>query len=461
MVAIEKLGKPAVVIDCAPFLADSKNSATSAGMPDLKILIISLASTLGRPAADLEKAAEEVAGAIIDALTKEAPVSKAEPPPAPKSAKVFSFTGKDYGKAVENMEKFFLANRWSDGLPTVPPTKEAVETMLKGTNLPRDHVVGIVEPKKGIATVEKIAINAAMAGARPAYLSVIIAVVQALTDPAFDLYGVQCTGGLAAPLLIISGPIIKDLNINFSYSTAGPGWRANSTIGRAMRLILINLGQAWPGVNDMKDFGNPAKFGILIAENEAQTPPGWPPLRVQEGFRPETSTISVYPSQSYRQVGPSRVWMSVLERPLEQLKTSLQTDVTHWGEEVVLALSPTHAEVLAKHGYKPDSLKKDLFEKSRVPRKKFGPRPLGGYGASSGVPKWIDDLPDDGLVPIVPKPEDIKILVAGGRGPGSGVFIDRWGFGESHFVTKEIKLPPNWPDLLKDLQGWETPMEVK
>jgi hypothetical protein len=90
--------------------------------------------------------------------------------------------------------------------------------------------------------------------------------VQALTDPAFDLYGVQCTGGLTAPLIVVSGPIIKDLNINFSYSTAGPGWRANSTIGRAMRLMLINLGQAWPGVNDMKDVGNPAKFGIVIAD---------------------------------------------------------------------------------------------------------------------------------------------------------------------------------------------------
>ena len=121
--------------------------------------------------------------------------------------------------------------------------------------------MGIVQPQRGIATVERIAINAAMAGARPAYMPLLVAAVQAIADPEFDLFGVQCTGGLAAPLMIVSGPIVNDLNINFSYSTAGPGWRANSTIGRALRLILINIGQAWPGINDMKDVGNPAQFG--------------------------------------------------------------------------------------------------------------------------------------------------------------------------------------------------------
>ncbi len=458
---MEKLGKPGIMIDATTFLSDSKSGAAAAGMPDLKIFALSLASTLGRPVPDLEKAAAEAAVAVIDALTKGVPTIQKQAPFTPGPAKILSFTGKDSTEALENMEKFLLVNRWSDGLPIVPPTKEAVDKMLKGPNLPREHVLGIADPKKGVATVEKVAINAVMAGARPAYMPVIIAAVQAMIDPAFDLYGLQCTGGLAAPLLIVSGPIIKELNINDSFSTLGPGWKANSTIGRATRLILINLGQAWPGVNDMKDLGNPAKFGSLMAENEKQTPANWPSLREQEGFRKEVSTISVYAAQSFRQIGIRRAWMEELERPIDQMSSALQGDVSQWGEELVFALSPTHAEVLAKKGYTPESLKKEFYEKGRFLRRKFGPRPLGGLGVSAGVPKWIDDLPENGLVPAVPRAEDIKIFVSGGRGPGAGLFIDRWGVGQSRFVTKEIKLPPNWQALVKDNQGWETPVEMK
>ncbi len=449
------------MLDCKPFVSDSKSSAAAAGVPDLPIVALSVAATLGLPVAELEKVAKESLPEIINALTK-APVSQtppSQPPGKPKPAAVLSFSGKDYTEALENMEKYYVSNRWSDGLPLVPATKGAVEAMLKGTNLPRDHVVGIVDPKKGIASVEKIAINAVMAGAKPAYLPLIIAAVQAMIDPAFDLYGVQCTGGLTAPLLIVSGPIIKDLNINFTYSTAGPGWRANSTIGRATRLILINLGQAWPGINDMKDVGNPAKFGILIGENEVQTPKGWPTLREQEGFGKDVSTVSVQAAVSFRQIGC--IFGDPLNYIARNMATALNSQASQWGEEIVVVLSPTDAELLAKRGLTPDAIKKELFEKGRIPRKNFGPRPLATIGVAQGVPKWIDDLPDDGMVPTIPKAEDVKVFVSGGRGPGCGWFIDRWGFGQSHFITKEIKLPPNWRDLLADLQGWETPVEVK
>lgn len=430
-------------------------------MPNLEIIALSVAATAGRPEAELEKVAQESIGEIMNGLTRmpSAAVAASPAPAKPKPAAVLSFTGKSYAEAVDKLEKFFQANRWTDGLPLVPATQEAVEAMLKGTTLPRDHVIGIVDPKKGIATVEKIAINAVMAGAKPAYLPLIITAVQALIDWAFDLYGVQCTGGLTAPLLIVSGPIVKDLNINFSYSTIGPGWRANSTIGRATRLILINLGQAWPGINDMKDIGNPAKFGVLMAENEAQTPRGWPTLREQEGFRKEASTVSVYAALSFRQIGC--IFGDPLDYISGNMKTALNSQASQWGEEVVVVLSPTNAEILAQKGYTPDAIKKVLFEKGRVTRKYFGPRPLGTIAVAQGVPKWIDELPDDGLVPTVPKAEDIKVFVAGGRGPGCGFFIDRWGFGQSHFLTKQIQLPPNWNDLLRDLQGWETLVEVK
>jgi hypothetical protein len=450
------------LIDAKPFFADSKSSAVGVGMPDLRIIALSVAATGGLPAQDLERVSKESIKEVVDALTKAVPTAKvAVASTKPKSAQVLSFRGKNSTEATENMEKFFLSNRYSDGLPIVPATKEAVEAMLKGTTLSRNQIVGIVDPKKGIATVEKIAINAVMAGCRPAYMPLLIAVVQALVDPAFDLYGVQCTGGLTAPVIFVSGPIIKDLNLNFSYSTAGPGWRANSSIGRAMRLILINLGQAWPGVNDMKDVGNPAKFGIVIAENEAQTPSGWSTLREREGFNKDTSVVSVYASQSFRQVIKHSVKPYIEQETADQMKTALNATAAQWGKEMVFVFSPANAEILAKNGYTPAVIQKELYERGRISRKEFGPRPLGATGLASGIPKWIDDLPDNGLVPVVPKPEDIKILVAGGKGPGCSFMIDRWGFGQSYFVSKEIKLPPNWKKLVKELQGWETPIEVK
>jgi hypothetical protein len=459
------------MVDTTPFRADSINAATGAGVPDLPIVALSEPTVAGKPKEEVLRIARLAKPDVIAALTKDPPTKTvlAASPLKPKPAKLLTFSGLTATAAGEEMEKYFLANKWSDGLPLVPATPEAVEAMLKGTNLPRDYVVGMVDPKKGIATVEKIAINAVMAGARPAYLPLLIAVVQGLTDPAFDLYGVQVTGGLAAPMIVVSGPIIRDLNLNFSYSTAGPGWRANSTIGRAMRLILINLGQAWPGINDMKDVGNPAKFGIVIAENEQQMPPGWPTLRESEGFGKQTSTVSVYASQSFRQIHDSQKYLmpTIPMKPIVDpmiarlMSTSLNATAEQWGEEMMVVFCPVMANILAKNGYTPDKIQKELWETGRISRRLFGPRPLGSYAVSSGIPQWIDDLPDDAMVPVVPKPEDIKVVVAGGRGPGVGFLVDRWGFGNSHFVTKEIKLPPNWADLVNEVKAWQTPIEVK
>jgi len=143
------------------------------------------------------------------------------------------------------------------------------------------------------------------------------------------------------------------------------------------------------------------------------------------------------------------------------MRTSLNSTAEQWGGEIVVVFSPVVAEHLAKLGYTPSTIAQELYEKGRKPRGEFGSRPLGAVSVARSIPKWIDDLPEDGLVPVVPKAEDIKVFVAGGRGPGSCLLVDGWGFGNSRFVTKEIKLPSTWDVLLKDLSGWETPIEVK
>jgi len=219
----------------------------------------------------------------------------------------------------------------------------------------------------------------------------------------------------------------------------------------------------------MKDVGNPAKFGIVIAENEVQNPPNWPTLREREGFSKKVSTVSVYASQSYRQIHDSQKYLATSKKPepivdpmiARHLGTSLTASAEQWGEEILLVLGPVMANILANQGYTPEGIARELYEKGRTRRDTFGPRPLGAYALLSGIPKWIDHLPDDGLVPVVPSPEYIKIIVSGGRGPGTGLFVDRWGFGNSRFVTKEVNIPPNWAELVKGLSGWETPIEVK
>jgi hypothetical protein len=327
-------------------------------------------------------------------------------------------------------------------------------------------VVGILNPRHGVATVERIAVNAVMAGCRPAYLPVLIALAEACADPAFDLHGVLVTGGLTAPLVIVSGPVVKDINLNYSYSTLGPGWRANTTIGRASRLLFINISQAWPGVNDMKELGNPAKFGMVMAENDDQTPAGWATMREREGFPKDASTVSIYACVSFRQFHDSQKYLGKPATKVDphiarQLATSLNATAEQWGEEIIVAFGPVQANNMAKLGYTPEKIQEELWTEGRIERKLFGPRPLGAFAVGSNIPAWIDEAPDDAMIPVVPTAKDVKIIVAGGSGPGTGFVIDRWGFGNSKLVTKKVALPANWPALVGDLKGWETPIEVK
>ena len=454
------------------FPSDAAAATASVGLPDLPIISLTIPTTAGKDPAELEKVAREVQQPLIDGLTKmpaNPKVKAATEAAVLTPAKLLSFKGKTVNDAADAMEQFFLANRMTDGFPLVPPTEARVKEMIAASGLAADKQIGIIDPRKGVATVEMLAINAVMAGCRPAYMPVLVAIAQAMADPDFDMHGCMATTGLNAPLVIVSGPIIEQLGLNYSYSTAGPGWRSNSTIGRASRLFIINIAQAWPGINDMKDVGNPAKFGIVIAENEKQTPQGWGTLREREGFAENTSTISIYASQSYRQVHDSQKYL-VPTVPYQNIvdpmiartfATSLNAGVEQWGEELLLVFSPVMANNLAKMGYTPKKIQEELFKEARVPRKLYGPRPLGSMGEASGVPKWIDEAKDDDMVPVVPTPEDFRIVVAGGTGGGASFAVDRWGFGNSKFVTKEVKLPSQWPQLVKDLEKWNTPIVVR
>ena len=190
--------------------------------------------------------------------------------------------------AVQNL---YLERGWSDGLPITPPTPERVAAMLAASNLEPQQVVAQLPPNWGDATVERLAVNAVMAGCLPDYLPVIVAGVSAMSDPAFNLYAVQATTHSCAPLFIVNGPIRAQLGLNSGSGAYGPGWRANAAIGRAVRLALLNIGGGYPGIGDMSTQGAPSKYTYCVAENEEANP--WTPLHVERGFAPEQSTVTV------------------------------------------------------------------------------------------------------------------------------------------------------------------------
>ncbi|MFC1967296.1 hypothetical protein ACFLV2_01445 [Chloroflexota bacterium] len=448
------------------FELDARFNAQHEGIEDLALAVVPGGGIPTIQQIQQTGLGEEMADKIVQALTK-GPVTSdqaiiSEAPATP----TLEFVGRDYPEAMAGMEEYFLNQCWSDGFPLVPPTPEAIDRMLEFAGLPRDHVVGIVEPEASPATVEKIAINAVMAGCLPAYMPVLIAAVRAITDSNFDLRGVQCTAGLVSPLLVVSGSrLIEQLNINDSFSAIGPGWRANSTIGRAIRLIMINIGNSWPGKNDMKSIGAPFKYVMLFGENEAGYDGTWEPIRVAEGFNKEQATVSVMPAFSWglERVRPEEATVDkITELLTRQAKAKYDSNAHSWGMDNLILLNPVTFETIRREGLSRKDVQTRLFEAARIPSYEFFEHhePKPDYSLKSIPKELLDKCIKDPqtLVPLLEKPERAKIVVTGGTGPRLMAYVGTWGMGNSYFVTKPVDLPPNWDDLLKKYKIWETPI---
>jgi hypothetical protein len=460
-VAIEKLGKPVAFAITRPFETNARFVSAREGLPDISLVVVPL-DALPHPG-EIEELhiGEKFADDVIRALT-ETPSIKTEEP----AGETIDFSGSDYPTSLSKMEKSFLNRGWSDGLPLIPPTPEAVNEMMAGTDLSPDHVVGLVEPGGGKATIEKIAVNAVMAGCLPQYMPVVVAAVEAITDPKFDLREVQCTSCNMSPFLIVSGQsIIEDLNINNSFNTIGPGWRANSTIGRAVRLIMTNLGHTWPGVNDMKTLGSPFRSIPLMAEKEAAYKGAWEPLRVAEGYAKDQPTISAMPAMSWQpdivQPEPPTAKL-IIEYISKQGKVKHDRLVGNWGMDNLVLLCASTFDCIRREGYTRQSFQKALVDAIQIPAPEYlHGRDIKEFAAFGRLPDWlikkIQSNPE-ALVPLLAGPENIKICVSGGAGPYGITYTSTFGYGAAHFVTKPIHLPKKWPGLLKKHSGWESPL---
>ena len=370
---------------------------------------------------------------IIEALTN--PLTAEEESPKRKDREKPSrivFKGR-----LDEFNRFFYKRGWGDGLPLLPPTEEAVKEMLAGTDLPPDHVVGKVEPRHGKATAERIAVNAVMAGALPTHLPILIACVEAVTDPIAHLGSYGSSTGSWAPFWIINGPVRNDAHVNCSSGSMSPGDIANAAIGRAMGLIIKNIGGARKGVEDMGVYGNPGKYSSVIGENEENSP--WEPLHVEQGLARDESAVTLFFPNSY-----SQIWQYGSDDK-GMLNTFIYNLQPGRGGLSCLLMTPHHARTLARKGWTKPMIRKFVYEFGRVPAHRH---PIYHEGGGWTI-RRPETVPPNGMDPvaIAPSPEHIKILVAGGPGAFLG-FACGSGMVGAHFVTKRISLPSNWGKLV-------------
>lgn len=322
----------------------------------------------------------------------------------------------------------------TDGLPVVPPTEATVDAMLGGTTLAPNTKIGIVPPLEGMATVEKVAINAVMAGCLPDYLPVVIAGLRAVLEPEFNLFGVQATTNPVAPLFIVNGPIRASIGMNTSYGAFGPGNRANATVGRAIRLTLMNVGGAFPGIGDMSGLGWVGKYTLCLPENEEDSP--WEPLSVSRGMAPGFSgvtavavsgSINVRGANRHGRRPPAEI---VLHELAEALSFTGSNDYAFGGQPVIV-LNPQHADLLAKSGYSKQAVQRAIFDLASLPAEEF---------AVPEFTEYRDDIPDDhtARVPPATAPEDIIVVAAGARAAGDHSQALP-SFGQFRAVTKPVE----------------------
>lgn len=380
----------------------------------------------------LKSLAESSLESIIEALTR-------DPMPADRSLNLADHRdSRPESPAVpENPGRMFqyLLNRgWTDGLPVLPPTREAVGAMIEASGFGKEERLGLVPPLNGIATIEKIAANAVMAGCLPEYFPVVIAAVKGLLQPGFNLNGVQTTTGNVAPLIIVNGPCRNALEINYSSNVLGQGWRANSTIGRTIRFVLTNIGGATPGLYDKATLGQPAKYTFCIAENEEENP--WEPLHVERGLSRETDAVSVTGCSGVHSIidEASKTAKGIIMTMALSMMGGATSGVT--SSEALLIICPEHAATLSAGGYSKQIIRQELFARARIPHEKISQENLELLAKRR--PLWFRSS-DFQELPIVDRPEDIWIIVAGGKGVKSAFIPGRTSTHMQTIVVQNSK----------------------
>ncbi|HEV8457539.1 MAG TPA: hypothetical protein VGR44_04505 [Methylomirabilota bacterium] len=413
-----------VVLGTDEFYPLARAQALANGLPDLPVV------TVPHPIGGIaDKAvalkAAPVVAQVAEALTSVAASVRSTSPGAASSRHPAPVD-------LDAFQGWIIEQGWGDGLPVIPPTAERVRRMLAGAHRRPDELVAVLAPRLGQATVESVAVNAVMAGALPEHLPVVLAAVEAVADPVFNLQAVQTTTHPCSPLIIVNGPIAGRLGINAAGNALGQGARANAVIGRALRLVLQNIGGARPGSEDRATHGHPGKFAYCLAENEAASP--WEPLSTERGFSREDSTVTVCASEGPHNVNDhgSTTAEGILAT-VAGSAASVGSNNIYLGGEPLVVLGPEHAATVAAAGWSKDDFRRAMWERARVPIGRFAPENLERFATI--YPEGFKDAPAEALAPIAREWRDIMVIVAGGAGKHSAVIPT---FGMTRSVTRRI-----------------------
>jgi hypothetical protein len=365
----------------------------------------------------------------------------------------------------EDVNAYFYERQWSDGLPIVPPTLEKIEEFLSFTHRDPDETLGILLPENRAATIWAIAVNGVMAGCRPEYMPILVALVEAMADP---IYGVEHSGNTpgADTLITLNGPIIKDLSFNYTQGVLRDGFMANTSVGRFWRLALRNMAGFLPHKTDKGTFGN--TFRVVLAENEdVLAKIGWPPNSVDMGFAAGDNTVTIT-----RNTGGSVIVSVTGSTPEEMMPYIADAVAKQTGWEIiftvgglslgtlrpVLVLSPILAETIARAGWTKDDVKRYLFDHARVPAwrveaitEKWADFPIGSLKQQVNLgrlPQAFAESDDPNrLVPIVLEPDDFIVLVS-----GDPLRTNAYTFAHNGYlgfpVAKKIELPKDWRERI-------------
>ncbi|HTV37050.1 MAG TPA: hypothetical protein VMF12_11535 [Xanthobacteraceae bacterium] len=401
-VEMERRGIPTVTVFSTAFANAACNQAAGRGMADLPLVRIPHPMHTA-PRAVVAQRADAVLDTLVERLT-----TRGEE----VVAAVDTLRAQGGSNEIDDQELMF-ARGFTDGLPVVIPTAEKVAAMVAACGREAGEPLGPFPPRWRKATIEKVAINAVMAGCRPEYFPVVLAALDAALDNDCQLYGIQTATNTTAPLFIVNGPIVKELDINARGNVFGQGSRANATIGRAVALVLRNIGGDRPGETDMATHGQAGKFSACIAEAEDDSP--WSPFHVDAGFAAADSTVTVIGASA-----PQNIFTYGCETGQDILEHFIGASLGLGHNNIIFptgplfVVGPEHAATMARDGIGKKEIQNALFERARIPLSSFAARSVRGLHHRRA--RWFAEVGDPHHIGIADRAEDIHIVVAGGAG---------------------------------------------
>jgi hypothetical protein len=337
------------------------------------------------------------------------------------------------GSTVESADaleanELYQRNGWTDGLPIVPPTDERVRECLEWVGLPGDHVIGVETVRRRPLTAEKVAINAVMAGCLAAHFPVVVAAVEAMCDEAFLLHGCSASTGGSAPLVIVNGPIRRELDMNATHNVLANGNRANASIGRALRLVLVNLLGCVPGELDRSTLGHPGKYTLCVAEDEEDST--WLPLAAERGAAPGVSAVTVFACESPLLV--MNEWTREPEEILETFAAAMRANMLQysiWSGNYAIVIAKQLRDLIAAAGWDKRAIREFVHARARVSRRDW---------EAVGKAALVRDRDPDQEFTALGSPDDLLVVAAGGPAGGFGAVFPPWYGNRSRAVTKGI-----------------------